>query len=108
MRRLLPLFVAALATLAPTSASAADPDRGRELYESACTTCHGRSVHARSPKSVRSCAELRETVARFAGVQRRTWDANDVDDVVLWLNLRYYSFPMDEARCLLGVAAARP
>lgn len=108
MRRLLPLFVAALTTFAPAAAPAADPDRGRELYESACTACHGRSVHARSPKSVRSCAELRVTVARFAGLQRRTWDANDVDDVVLWLNLRYYGFPMEEASCFLGVAAARP
>jgi hypothetical protein len=106
MRRLLPPLVAALATLVPAATPAADPDRGRELYEIACTACHGRSVHARSPRSVRSCAELRATVVRFAGLQRRTWDANDVDDVVLWLNLRYYGFPMEETRCLLDVAAA--
>jgi hypothetical protein len=105
--RLRTFIVAALLALPPSAAPAADADRGRELYDIACTACHGRSVHARAPRTVRSCAELRATVARFAALQRRTWDANDVDDVVLWLNLRYYGFPMEETRCLLDVAAAR-
>lgn len=108
MRRLPYLVVAALASILPVAAPAADPDRGRELYEIACTACHGRSVHARNPRSVRSCAELRATVVRFAGLQGRHWDDEDVDDVVLWLNLRHYGFPMEETRCRLSVAAARP
>jgi len=107
MRHALPLVVAALATFAPAAAPAADPDRGRELYESACIGCHGRSVHARAPSSVRSCAELRATVARFAGIQGRNWNAEDQDDVTTWLNVRYYGFPVLNGLCGAPMAGAR-
>ena len=98
------LVATALVALLPCAAQAADASRGRELYESACIGCHGRSVHARAPSSVRSCAELRATVARFADIQGRNWDAEDQDDVTTWLNLRYYGFPMHEGRCVTSIA----
>jgi mono/diheme cytochrome c family protein len=103
--RVLPLVAAALVAVAPSLAPAADPARGRDLYESACIGCHGRSVHARARTSVQGCAALRATVARFAGVQGLRWDAEDVDDVVAWLSLRYYGFPLQEGRCVAPVAA---
>jgi mono/diheme cytochrome c family protein len=103
--RMRTLIAITLAALLPASGAAADADRGRELYESACIGCHGRSVHARTQKSVRSCAELRGAVARFARIQGRNWDAEDLDDVGAWLNLRYYGFPADEGRCLAAIAA---
>jgi mono/diheme cytochrome c family protein len=101
------LIATALVALLPSFAQAADAGRGRELYESACIGCHGRSVHARAPAGVRSCAELRASVARFADIQGRNWDAEDVDDVTTWLNLRYYGFPMHEGRCATPIAGAR-
>lgn len=97
----------ALVAVLPSIAPAADLDRGRELYESACIACHGRSVHVRAQASVRDCKELRATITRFANIQGRNWDAEDVDDVTAWLNLRYYGFPMHEGRCLAVIAAAR-
>ena len=101
-----PLLVATiLVAILPAAAPAADPDRGRELYDGACVGCHGRSVHARARKNVGSCAELRATVARFATLQGRNWDADDLDDVTAWLNLRYYGFPSQEERCLASAAA---
>jgi len=104
MARLRSLVATALVALLPSAAPAADAGRGRELYDIACTACHGRSVHARAPAGVRTCAELRATVARFAGIQGRNWDAEDLDDVTTWLNLRYYGFPMHEGRCVTSIA----
>lgn len=109
-RRTMPLralFAAALAALLPAVAIAADPARGRALYETACIGCHGRSVHARSQKGVHDCDELRATVARFANMQGQNWDADDLDDVAAWLNLRYYGFPITDERCRLGPATER-
>jgi mono/diheme cytochrome c family protein len=102
------LVATALVALLPSAAPAADAVRGRELYESACIGCHGRSVHARAPSGVRTCAELRATVARFADIQGRNWDAEDLDDVTTWLNLRYYGLPMQEGRCVTSIAGGRP
>jgi mono/diheme cytochrome c family protein len=101
------LVATALVALLPSAAQAADAGRGRELYESACIGCHGRSVHARAPSSVRTCAELRAAVARFADIQGRNWDAEDLDDVTTWLNLRYYGFPMHDGRCVTSIAGGR-
>ena len=107
MPRFSTLVATILVAMLPAAAPAADPDRGRELYDGACVGCHGRSVHARARKSVRSCAELRATVARFATLQGRNWDADDLDDVSTWLNLRYYGFPSQDERCLASAAAGR-
>jgi mono/diheme cytochrome c family protein len=107
MTRLRLSIATALVAVLPSVAPAADPDRGRELYESACIGCHGRSVHARAQSSVRTCPELRATITRFANIQGRNWDAEDVADVTAWLNLRYYGFPMHEGRCLAVIAGAR-
>ena len=107
MTRLRLSIATALVAVLPSVAPAADPDRGRELYESACIGCHGRSVHARAQSSVRTCPELRATITRFASIQGRNWDAEDVADVTAWLNLRYYGFPMHEGRCLAVIAGAR-
>ena len=107
MARLRSLVAAALVALLPSAAATADAGRGRELYEIACTACHGRSVHARAPSGVRTCAELRATVARFADIQGRNWDAEDLDDVTTWLNLRYYGFPMHDGRCVTTIAGGR-
>ena len=105
--RVLLLVAAAVVALASPPAPAADAGRGRDLYESACIGCHGRSVHARAKTSVHDCTELRAAVARFAGIQGRNWDGEDVDDVVAWLNLRYYGFPVQEGRCVAPIAAQR-
>ena len=48
------VFVLALVVLAlaPTARAAGDPQRGRELFETACQTCHGldaRGIHGRGP-----------------------------------------------------------
>ena len=101
------LVATALVAALSSPAQAADASRGRELYESACIGCHGRSVHARATSSVRSCVELRATVARFADIQGRNWDAEDLDDVTTWLNVRYYGLPMLEGRCGAPTAGAR-
>jgi mono/diheme cytochrome c family protein len=103
--RLRTLAATAFLALLAAAAVAADVERGRALYESACIGCHGRSVHARARKSVHSCAELRTTVARFARTQGRNWDAEDLDDVTAWLNHRYYGFPEEQGRCLAAIAA---
>ncbi len=42
--------------------------------------------------------ELKQWVTRWAAQQKLTWDANDVDDVVRYLNLRYYRFPAESKR----------
>lgn len=89
MRSALFLFL-----LAAASAHAQDPERGRVLYETFCHTCHYERVHERPPgrSVVKSQAELRLQVARWAERAPMRFTPQDVDDVAEYLNQSHYKF----------------
>jgi mono/diheme cytochrome c family protein len=83
----------------PEAGLAADPARGRVLYETRCQACHERSVHNRVARKATSFAALREQVLRWSAETAGTWTAEETDDVTLYLNQRYYHFPCPNSLC---------
>lgn len=105
MHRFAPtLLAAALLVAVSSAATAGDAARGRLLYETRCTGCHATSVHGRAKRTVAGCDALRAEVERWGRQSGPRWSADDVDDVALWLNERYYGFPVENGRCVSPVA----
>ncbi len=104
--QLLGLFGGVIAAVcAALPAQAADAARGKVLYETRCTACHATSVHLRKARKASSFNEVRKQVARWSAELRSGWSADEIDDVTLYLNDRYYRFPCPDAQC--GSAQAR-
>jgi len=80
---------AALAVLAG-AAGAQDAERGRALYETHCGTCHYERLHKRATTKIRTLAELRLEVARWAAETTRPIGPRDQDDIVEYLNRSHY------------------
>ena len=95
MRRL----VLAAALLLAALPLAADPVRGRDLYELRCLGCHAESVHARAKRVARSFDEVRTWVARWNNTLALAWSAEEIDDVTVHLNNRYYRYPCPPTVC---------
>jgi mono/diheme cytochrome c family protein len=87
------------AALAHPAALAADPGRGRGLYEARCGGCHSESVHNDASRKARSLDEVRARVAHFAAQLKTGWTPRDVDDVAVHLNEIFYRFPCDATLC---------
>ena len=80
-------------------AQAADPARGRVLYEARCGACHDRSVHNRAARSAKTFAEVRANVARWDRELGALWRADEIDAVARYLNDTYYRYPCPQAVC---------
>ena len=97
------------AFLACGPAEGADPARGRQLYELNCGGCHSESVHGRSQRVAADFAAVRAWVSRWALALRLQWSAEEIDDVTLDLNGRYYRYPCPPEACkVVSLAAPRP
>lgn len=74
------------------SSSAADIDNGAALHSESCTRCHDSTIYSREDKKVQGLTQL-GTQVRFCkdnlGV---TWFDDEVDDVIGFLNNKYYHF----------------
>lgn len=81
------------------TASAADPARGRALYEAQCKGCHNESVHNDTSRKARNFEEARARVADFSAQLKTGWKSAQIDDVAVFLNERYYSFPCPPKLC---------
>jgi mono/diheme cytochrome c family protein len=65
---------------------------GQEIVQKDCTRCHGDEVYTRADHRVKSLAALGKQVRRCKdniGIQ--LFD-EDVDDVIKYLNTKYYKF----------------
>ena len=91
MKRTLIVLAAALIA-AP--ASAQDAQRGRQLYETHCLSCHYERIHKRDPSrsQVRSLTALRVEVGRWAEQVKVRLTPADVDDIADYLNRSHYRF----------------
>jgi hypothetical protein len=82
----------------------ADADRGRVLYEIRCNVCHDKSVHARHARKASSFDAIREQVVRWNTELGGAWSVEEINDVTLYLNDRYYFFRCPESVCVGGQA----
>ena len=64
--------------------------RGQLLYENHCQACHTSIVHVRETRRARSLKDLEYWVRRWSGELELQWSADDINDVVDYLNLRFY------------------
>lgn len=94
------LLLAAGFTVSPV-AGAGDKAAGEKLVqEKQCSACHqrlvggdGSQIYLRSDRRVTTLPKLHAQVT-FCSTQLKTgWFPEDEDDVVAWLNHRYYHFP---------------
>lgn len=111
MNRLRPLRLALIAVACggALAAVAADPVRGRALYEARCDSCHAESVHGRSKREATGYDSLRGWVRRWSGNLGLRWTAEEIDDVTAWLNGRYYKFACPPSQCKpTGEGPGRP
>jgi cytochrome c5 len=91
------LGLSAAAALMLPSVAGADMERGRLLYENHCMFCHASTVHVRDQRKTRTPAELRARIQQWSGELKLHWQENDVNDVFLYLNNRYYRFAPEAA-----------
>ncbi len=89
--RILPLLLPLLVGLLHTPA-VADPGRGQLLYENHCVSCHESTVHIRTDQAARSLAALRDQVMRWQAAIALQWTAEDIGDVVEYLNGAWYHY----------------
>ena len=72
---------------------AANPLRGKLLYESFCHHCHLSEIHYRVGVKVGSWGKLLQTVTVWQGEMQLGWQAEEIADVASYLNRRYYRLP---------------
>lgn len=73
-----------------------DSSRGQLLYENHCITCHDSRAHIRDKRKSRSVADIEKWVFRWAQHLNLEWDRVEINDVIDYLNQRFYQFPSTE------------
>ena len=101
-----PRFFAVIAFAAALPAFA-DADRGQQLYETHCINCHTAGVHARDHRVANDFNGIRLWVSRWNENLALGWEDEDILEVALYLNRRFYNFPCPADVCKL-VSSAPP
>jgi len=89
----------ALTCVLPLAGNAQDAGRGKELYETRCVGCHSKSVHNRESRKAKDFEALRAEVSRWNRELGGAWRTEEVDDVSVFLNERYYKFQCPQTVC---------
>ena len=100
------LLFAAVALAQP--GVAADAARGQALYESRCVGCHTKSVHQREVRKATSFEGVLVQVSRWNATLGGDWTAEDIEDVAVYLNQRYYKHACPASVCSPGPASVTP
>ena len=85
--------------------AAVDAERGKILYETRCSACHASSVHQRSARKAKSFGGVRVQVVRWSAEVGGSWSGDEIDDVTLYLNKRYYRFRCPQSVCKANQAS---
>jgi mono/diheme cytochrome c family protein len=82
----------ALLALAPAQVFGQDAERGKQLYETHCGSCHYERLHQRerAKSKIRTLSDLRDEVTRWAPQTRRRFTFDEIEDMVQYLNRTYY------------------
>lgn len=81
-------------------ARAPDESRGELLYSTHCNTCHSLQIHWREQKLATDWKSLKAQVNRWQAYAKLGWREEDIADVALYLNTRYYKFSSTELKTL--------
>ncbi len=79
---------------------APDESRGELLYSTHCNACHTSVIHWRERKLATDWKSLKAQVKRWQAYAKLGWREEDIVDVVLYLNTRYYNFMSTEQKAL--------
>lgn len=82
------------------NAKAPDESRGELLYSTHCNTCHNLQIHWREQKLATDWKSLKAQVNRWQAYAKLGWREEDIADVALYLNARYYKFSSTELKTL--------
>jgi mono/diheme cytochrome c family protein len=102
--RMMNVFTLLIATVGLSSVTlAANIENGKKLYEAHCTTCHSRMtggdgslLYTRKNRRVNSLDALNNQVRRCESNLELKWFDEDIEDVVHYLNTRFYRFPTEK------------
>ena len=89
---LLALLFSCIFAAISTTVPAAEPERGQKLYENHCTECHASVVHVREDRRAKTLDDIRFQIVRWRDVLSLPWTDSEIDDVLLFLNARYYRY----------------
>lgn len=84
------LTAAPLLALLSTASPAAEPERGRLLYENHCLVCHESAVHVRENRRVTTRIDIMEMITRWSAYLDLDWTGEEMFDVLEYLDQRYY------------------
>lgn len=90
MKLLLQTSTLALLLGALPAAQAADTERGKQLVDKHCTSCHDEKVYTRKNRRITTLDGLKKQVKRCELNLGLTWFDKDINDVVSYLNSTYY------------------
>ena len=92
MNHIVKIAAALALALAAFPVAAQDAQRGKELYETHCLSCHYERIHKRDPSRSRivTLGGLRVEVAERAVQTGRPFTREDLDDVAEYLNRTHY------------------
>jgi mono/diheme cytochrome c family protein len=79
--------------------AAANPQRGRLLYDTHCIACHTTDVHWRDKHIVQSWSDLLYQVDRMQKNAGQKWEMAEIIDVAAYLNDEFYQMPCPVAGC---------
>ncbi len=73
-----------------------DTARGAALYENHCQLCHAETVHKQKDRKVGSTESLYAWVTAWSVHAGLNWGKEEVDDIVGYLDSRFYHFTASE------------
>lgn len=88
--------VFAVALCLTASAVAQDVSRGAALYDTYCVSCHREGLVDRYASKIRSYADLRAAVERWAAQSGRRFTRVEVDELVDYLDAAHYRLDLLE------------
>ncbi len=66
--------------------------RGYHLYENHCIECHDSVVHVRENRKAQSLTEIEAFIVRWSKYRQLSWNQEDINDVLHYLNMQYYKY----------------
>ncbi len=94
MKRLLKLALlcGVLVAAMPAAQAAGDPFRGEKRHQD-CLGCHSTELYVPPRAKVTTLAALKKETERWNDRMNPKFTAQEIEDIVAWLNRNFYKFP---------------